>query len=447
VTLLARSSALPPRPRSIRTPVLGFVELQPAELFLLDQPPFQRLRRIHQLAFSHYVYPGAEHSRFLHTLSVLEMGTRLLDRMEETSPENLGTPAAWRKRKQLFRLAALFHDTGHPPFSHAGESALTKGKSHEHFSVEILRNYEDVINTHFPEVTTNEIAQLLDPEDPTVDPDCHVVLNLLNGDIDADKLSYLLDDAYFCGVTYGRYDVRRFIETSRAYRTEVGTIQQAVEWGGLHVAEEVIVARYKMLIQVYFHRTRRAYDKILDEFLGRLLPDGLPDNLAEFLAWDDARVMREAELILESPAADEELRLWADRLINRHHVSAVFDPPTIQFDRTEAQRYITAIRALEERLEADGFIKDRDWWSDDAEKLPHKLTAETGEAIVVLDERGRPQSLHSKSPVVRALTERIHLYRIYAALGWEEQLETYRAVWQDEFDRVERDLEERFPES
>lgn len=74
MTLVSRATGLPISGKAIRTPMLGFVELAPAELWILDQAPFQRLRRINQLAFSHYVYPGAQHTRFLHTLSVLEMG-------------------------------------------------------------------------------------------------------------------------------------------------------------------------------------------------------------------------------------------------------------------------------------------------------------------------------------------------------------------------------------
>jgi HD superfamily phosphohydrolase len=437
MSLVRRETGWPTRARAIRTPVLGFVELDPFELWLVDQPAFQRLRRIHQLAFSHYVFPGADHSRFLHTLSVVELGTRLLARMEETAESSFGDQEVWEKRRRLFRLAALFHDVGHPPFSHAGEDVLPESKRHEEFSIEVLRNYGDVIEGHYPGVALAEVEALLHPHEPHADPEHHVVLDLLNGELDADKLSYLLDDSYFCGVTYGRYDIRRMIETSRVYRDELGLVRQAVEWGGLHVAEEVIVARYKMMIQVYFHRTRRAYDRILLEFLKRLLPEGrLPANLNEFLLWDDTRVLAEAQRLAHDASADDQLRLWADRLINRHHVSAVFDPPTTKFDEREAQRYIGPIRRLEERLNADG----REWWFDNAEKLPHKLTPESGTGIFVLDERQRPQSLYQTSPIVRALTEEIHLFRIYAALAWEEELEAYRRVWQDEADAEEEAL-------
>jgi HD superfamily phosphohydrolase len=438
VTLLDRQTGWPPKPRTIRTPVLGFVELDPLELWLLDVPAIQRLRRIHQLAFSHYVFPGADHSRFLHTLSVVEMGTRILNRMEKTSSASLGDAASWAKRRRLFRLAALFHDVGHPPFSHAGEEVLPARKQHEDFSLEVLENYGDVIEDYCSDVTVAEVASLLDPREPRADPENQVVLDLLNGEIDADKLAYLLDDSYFCGVTYGQYDVRRFIETSRAYRDDFGVVRQALEWGGLHVAEEVIVARYKMLIQVYFHRTRRAYDHILAEFLKKLL-DGarLPADLAAFLLWDDARVLYEARRVVDDASADEDLRLWADRLINRHHVSAVFDPPTTKFDRQEAHRYIGPILRLEEQLRSDR----REWWHDNAEKLPHRLTPDTGRGVVVLDERDRPQSLYEKSPIVRALTEEIHLFRVYAALGWDDELEKYREVWQKQADLEQQGLD------
>jgi HD superfamily phosphohydrolase len=437
MTLVSRATGLPLSGKAIRTPMLGFVELAPAELWILDQPPFQRLRRINQLGFSHYVYPGAQHTRFLHTLSVLEMGSRILRRMRDADATGtLGTAAVWEKRIELFRLSALFHDVGHPPFSHAGEAALPAGKTHEDFSIEVLSSYADFIDSRFSEVKAVEVAAVLDPRGATpIDPEMQVVYDLMSGEVDADKLSYLLDDSYFCGVNYGNYDSRRFIETSRAYRDSTSAVRQAVEWGGLHVAEEVIVARYKMLIQVYFHRTRRIYDLVLSNVLKHLLPSGLPSGLEDYLAWDDARVLVEARNCIASSEGGPS-SLWAERLLNRHHLTPIFDPPTVNFDAQEAQRYIGAMLELERVLEDDGI----EHYRDDASKLPHRLTASTAKGIVVLDERDDPQPLYSKSAIVRALTQEIHLFRIYACVKDEEEAATYRQIWQERHDREQVEL-------
>lgn len=309
----------------------------------------------------------------------------------------------------------------------------------------MLKRYEDFVAKHFPEAPIDEIAELILPSDRPTDPAFRVVRELLSGEIDADKLAYLLDDAYFCGVTYGAYDVRRFIETSRAFKDSTGAVRQALEWGGLHAAEGVIVCRYQMLIQVYYHRTRRIYDRVLAEFLNRLLPKRLPQQLDDYLAWDDAVVFARAREVLDDPARSDDLRLWAERLLNRRHLTAVFDPPTIKFDELEARKYLGGVIDLKQALTESLGSEGEKWFEDDASKLPHQLTSDSGKDIVVLDERDHPASLYVKSPIVRALTERIRLYRIYAELEWEDELSRYREIWQARMDVEDKEFKRIVP--
>src|SRR6202035_4976711 len=112
--------------KEVRDPVHGFIYFNETEMEIVNTTVFQRLRYIRQLAFTHLVYPGAEHSRFAHSLGVMEFATRMFDTL---MIKHLGKELKWKKghkerNRQLLRLGALLHDIGHPPFSHASEELL-----------------------------------------------------------------------------------------------------------------------------------------------------------------------------------------------------------------------------------------------------------------------------------------------------------------------------------
>src|ERR1051325_7523185 len=147
----------------IRCPIHVFVRMDNTERQVLDSPPFQRLRHIHQLALTYLVYPGATHTRFEHSLGVMELAGRVFDVITHERNRHLSidlfpdseTLGAWRK---IVRLAALFHDLGHLPFSHApAEQLLPDGKHHEWLTVEVLRS--------------DEMRQVLKGMMPSPDPD------------------------------------------------------------------------------------------------------------------------------------------------------------------------------------------------------------------------------------------------------------------------------------
>jgi uncharacterized protein len=440
--------ALPSRATAIRTPVFGFVELDVHETWLINQPEIQRLRRIHQLAFSHYVYPGADHSRFLHTLSMLEIGTRIIDRMKRMAKEEPlldgkveWDEQTWNRVRVLFRLAAIFHDTGHGPFSHASEVDREGSghRGHETNSLKVLDRYADRVDELFGEDTSRSLGILLDPERTPEQvaaghPGLSVVNDLVDGPLDADKLAYLLDDSYFCGVTYGLYDHRRLIETSRAYTDEYGQVRQALEWGGLQVAEEVIMARVKMLVQVYFHRTRRSFDLIFANFLRELLDDGYPEDLDEYLAWDDYRVLTEAQSRARKgngrgfgKAKPSE---WARRIVDRDPLTTLFDPLTIKMDEEIAVTYTQPVAVLKKAVEekyGEAYWKEH-VSEDRAQKLPYVRLSQAGVIPLVATHRP-PSTLDKESSIVRALTDEIHLWRIYSDAKSDEEVQVLRTTW------------------
>ena len=297
----------------IRCPVHGFIKLNEWEMDIVSHPVFQRLRRIRQLAWTDMVYPGAMHTRFEHSLGVMHTATMMFDdicarRSAELEAMRLTAPGRERDRI-IVRLAGLLHDVGHAPFSHAGEELFpiiegTKRYKHENYSSALIRELmTDVIDDHVSndvDVKASEIADLIDGR-PGLKQRLLFWRQLISSQLDADRADYLLRDSHHIGVQYGRYDLNRLIVSMTAAEDpETSGPVIAVEDGGIHAAEALILARYMMFTQVYYHKTRVAYDKHIFETLKQLLQDArgaptfpaptTPENLREYLDWTDWKV-------------------------------------------------------------------------------------------------------------------------------------------------------------
>ncbi len=298
----------------IRDPVHGFVTLTDWERDIVNHPAFQRLRRIRQLSMTDMVYPGAMHTRFEHSLGVMHVATRMFDSLVERERGFLeGEPLKFtaeglRRDRVIVRLAALLHDCGHAPFSHAAEDLMPEnpqtGKpfKHEHFSSAIIRVLlKDVIESHPGnqnlEIKADDVAQLIDEDKASLGRRT-LWKHLISSQLDADRSDYLLRDSHHAGVAYGHYDLDRLITTLRVGLSEdSGTPLITIDKSGQHVAEALIIARYMMFTQVYFQKTRRIYDIHLRDavkniFNGDKFPAPTsPENLNAYLDWDDWRVM------------------------------------------------------------------------------------------------------------------------------------------------------------
>jgi uncharacterized protein len=325
----------------IRCPVHGFISLNDWERCIIAQPAFQRLRRIRQLAWTDQVYPGAMHTRFEHSLGVMHTATRLYDaitlRSRNVLHDELGYKDQGLERdRQLIRLAALLHDVGHAPFSHASEELFPENGSgkkfkHEQYSAEIVRGkFKDVIEGH-PLNTANfgfsveDVAALL--EGSTKAKQRVFWRDLIDGQTDADRMDYLLRDSYHAGVQYGRFDLDRVANTIMAIPGTRGRAPRlGFSEGGWHAAEGLVLARYLMFTQVYFHKTRVAYDihikKVLSEILpGRRFPRPIGAELEKFLEWDDWKVLGE----LSAGKGGEH----GQRLKDRNHYRLAYKSPEV----------------------------------------------------------------------------------------------------------------------
>ena len=251
------------RPHEMRDPIHGFIKLSKKERDLIDTKVFQRLRRIRQLAMTFLVYPGAVHTRFDHSIGVMHIAGRICARLQELNSAKICDEDIDR-----VRLAALLHDVGHGPFSHVSEYLLDKyapdkdgperirEKIHEKITVDIIQ-------------TDPEIHDLLSPEERNFAVDIiqgqetwNWQRDVVSSELDADKMDYLLRDSYFTGVKYGQYDLEKIIEscildvgeTDPSTTVDKTETSLAISSKGIYALEQLLLARYHMTQQVYWHR-------------------------------------------------------------------------------------------------------------------------------------------------------------------------------------------------
>ena len=412
--------ANPHRTYELRCPVHGFIPINDWEREIINQSAFQRLRRIRQLAWTDYVYPGAMHTRFEHSLGVMHIASQLYDSIVRQSKVLLeayyGYDEAGFKRDQaLVRLAALLHDVGHSPFSHAGEDAFPfRGDSkkryvHEEYSAAIIRHElkhaieQHPLNGNY-DFKAEDIAALIEGSSKST----RRVFwrELIAGQMDADRMDYLLRDSLHIGVAYGHYDSRRLLNTIRAVempQPEGEELKQGlrlgVTEGGTHAAEALVLARYFMFTQVYFHKTRVAYDHHLRHTLAELLPTGVfptpePGMLKSYLGWDDWKVLG---LLAEGKGGEH-----GERLRQRNHYREVYHTPECPSDSdlSELQRVEDAVNEFIVAKEEAG----KSWYKIDRTDIP----------IVSETEGGKIRPLSEYSPMVKNLRpiRRISLYAL-----------------------------------
>jgi hypothetical protein len=237
-----------------KDPVHRYVHVRDRVIWdLVGTKEFQRLRRIKQLGTTFLTFHGAEHSRFNHSLGVYEIVRRIIDDVFEGRPE-------WNDDDRLLTLcAALLHDLGHGPFSHAFEKVF--GFDHEDFTRAIILGSTEVnrvlqrVSPEFPEQVAEVIAKTSEKK---------MVVSLISSQIDADRMDYLQRDAYFTGVSYGQFDMERILRVMRPREDQV-----VIKKSGMHAVEDYIMSRYQMYWQVYFHPVSRSAEVILTKILHR----------------------------------------------------------------------------------------------------------------------------------------------------------------------------------
>ncbi|MBO6123028.1 MAG: HD domain-containing protein [Methanobrevibacter sp.] len=246
----------------IRDSVYGDIRLNEFEVRIMDMPQFQRLRRIKQLGLISLIYPGATHTRFEHCVGTMNLGSKLTEELDLTSDEI-----------ELIRASGLLHDIGHGPFSHVSEGVLSF--PHEELTKYVVTktSMRDLLEEKFD---VNEIVDIVNGKGD-LGP-------IISGELDVDRMDYLLRDSHNTGVTYGKIDYERLISNLRLENELILDIK------GVQAAEGALVSRYFMYPSVYQHHTTRIVNSMFRRALKRTIDDGIIKE-TDIYKYDDSDII------------------------------------------------------------------------------------------------------------------------------------------------------------
>jgi hypothetical protein len=303
----------------INDPVYGFITIDHPLIFaIIAHPYYQRLRRIHQMALAQLVYPGAVHTRLLHSLGAYHLMTNAVNELRSKGVEISPDEAV------AVKAAILLHDIGHGPYSHALEQVLVQGVHHEQLSLQIMQEMnQDMLGALDLSILifTNQYAK----------PFLH---QLISGQLDMDRMDYLSRDSFFSGVSEGVIGYDRILKMLVVHNGQL-----MVEEKGIYSVEKFLVARRQMYWQVYLHKTVLSAEKMLvkilervreiyttsdaqltthsalDFFLGKFDGQMNQNALEKFCSLDDHDIMHAIKTWSSHP--DKILSLLCTRLLNR----------------------------------------------------------------------------------------------------------------------------------
>lgn len=379
----------------MRDPIHGYIHVDLQVVWdCINAKEMQRLRRIHQLGGDFQIYHTAEHSRFSHSLGVYEIVRRMVEEIYEL---HVGLS---EYEKATVMLAGLLHDVGHGPFSHAFETVSML--KHEEYTKKIILEDSElhtILQNAHPDLP-KAVASII-----TYEHSNDLLNQLVSGQLDADRMDYLLRDAYFTGTSYGNFDLERIIRTMRVVGDRI-----TVKESGIHSVEDYIMARYHMYWQVYLHPVARSYEGLLavlfqrmkdimytnPEYLSKVemfLPflQETPASIQDLYRLDEAAAFYGFSILKDSP--DSILSDLSHRVLDRD----LFEYATVASENDVALLQQEAVKL---GLDSNYYV-----FQDHASQRlysPYKRN-EAGHNIWILSENQEVKELSTMSDIVHAI--------------------------------------------
>ncbi len=297
----------------IRDPVHGSIQINDSEIQIIEHPFFQRLRNIKQLGFSEYVFPGATHTRYLHSIGVMNVATLVFNSLfkDQNSKEV-------QRLKESLRLGCLLHDIGHAPLSHSTESVMPmvsalklpkqfvhkdRQATHEDYTIKSIT--DSSFTKSFKGVTSEfgvdpkAVAELVIGE---THDEGYFTINginyfpllhqLVSSEMDCDRMDYLLRDSYFCGVSYGKFDLDWIIDNLKIC-TENQKAYLGISERAISTFDDFLLSRFHMFMMVYFHYRAVCLEQMLQRYFDSCKDEyAIPADIEAYLEHDDSYLYR-----------------------------------------------------------------------------------------------------------------------------------------------------------
>jgi len=334
----------------IKDPIHGTLPINPAEIAILDTPAMQRLRMIKQLGFAEFSFPGATHSRYLHSLGVSYLASEAFDSIFRDF--KFSSPDLRALFRQVLRLGALLHDIGHGPLSHTSEEVMPPRKDldvsvyrnrkpdaqgsfpgserlkadHEDYTIKFIMDSHltGVLSQNFPDFDPYHVASLIDKSLEDKDDffkdqglDFRPILSqIVSSEVDVDRMDYLLRDAYFCGTNYGKVELGWLIN-NLTFHVVQDSVYLALNRRALYTFDDFLISRHHMYLMVYFHHKSIIFEEMLFRFLtSEDCTYKLPPDIEAYVRYTDFSLY---EHMLESKNP------WAQRLSKREAFKVLFE--------------------------------------------------------------------------------------------------------------------------
>ena len=337
----------------INDPVYGFITIDDELIYnIISHPYYQRLRRIHQMALAYLVYPGAVHTRLLHSLGAYHLICNALDEIKGKGVSIVP------EEEQAVKIAILLHDIGHGPYSHALEQKLIENTSHEEISLMIIKKLNEEIKGKLImaiAIFTNEYPKKF-------------LHQLISGQLDVDRMDYLIRDSFFTGVSEGVIGYDRIIKMLTVHDGQL-----MIEEKGIHSIEKFLVSRRFMYWQVYLHKTVLCAEKMLVKIIERAghigaispspvlnfflnkdyLKEGVEKNLEKFCLLDDGDILFAVKSWVNHP--DKVLSTLCRNIFNRKLLKVIYSGQKIPTDLMEKKKK-EVMEALQITHEEAGYL-------------------------------------------------------------------------------------------
>jgi HD superfamily phosphohydrolase len=380
-------------------PIHDFIRVYDHELTIIDNPIFQRLRRIRQLSGAHLTYPAAQHTRFEHSLGVMHIASQAGQALKEKG-------ILKSDDIEILRLAGLLHDIGHGPFSHLFEEIIQQKKiSHEDFGKNLILKSEigDTLSKNgYDKKFISKVA--------FGDSKYQYLNEIVSGTLSADMMDYLLRDGYFTGAEHAKIDHKRLTQSLDVHKKKL-----ALERSALYSFESMMHSRYQMFKAVYFHKTVRAAEVMLLEAL-RLSDDefGFTSfNINEFVKLTDEYVL--SMLVSSKSSKLRRARKFAEDYQNRKLLKCVYErilTSKTLLEKTKTNEIRTSLSKKSKVDENEIFVD-----SSVTPSIPLSPSKKESQQIILITyENGKAQAQElpiSKIPVVSAISGFMNILRVY----------------------------------